>query len=376
LNPTLVIYDELAQARARDLYDALDSSMGARTEPLFVIISTQSHDPEHLLSKLIDDGIQHNDPTIVAHLYETPDDADTWDEASWYASNPALGVFRTLEDLRALAAKAKRMPGSEPAFRNLYLNQRVDASEPLIPRVEWEGCYSDEVLQPGAAVYLGLDLSATTDLCALALVTDGPESRVKLWCWKPKDLLDLHEARDRVPYREWADRGYIEAVPGKTVDYGYVARRIAQICADYHVLGMAYDRWRVDILLREFANVGLAAYKDGADAAPEGGLRLLPWGQGFADMGGAVDALEQAVLERKLKHDGNPVLTWCVSNAKAVSDPTGNRKLDKSKSRFRIDGIVAATMAIGFKAREWKTEEPPSVYDGMTVDQIKEQLVL
>ena len=123
-NPTVVIYDELAQARNRDLYDALDSSMGARLEPLIIVISTQSNDPQHILSQLIDDGLSGNDPTTVCHLYEIPEDADVFDERNWKLANPALGDFRSLEEMRTAAKRAKRMPSFEAAFRNLYCNQR------------------------------------------------------------------------------------------------------------------------------------------------------------------------------------------------------------------------------------------------------------
>ena len=132
LNPSVVIYDELAQAKNRALYDVLDTAMGAREEPLFVTISTQSNDPQHILSQLIDDGQRADDPSTVTHLYAVPDDVeDIFDEAEWLKANPALGDFRSLEDMRAQASRAARMPSFEAAFRNLYLNQRVDAQSPL-----------------------------------------------------------------------------------------------------------------------------------------------------------------------------------------------------------------------------------------------------
>jgi len=376
LNPTFVVYDELAQAKKRDLYDALDSSMGARLESLFAIISTQSHDPEHLLSKLIDDGLRADDPTLVCHLYETPEDADVWDERTWKASNPALGHFRLLSDLRSMAAKAKRMPANEPAFRNLFLNQRVDARAPLISRAEWTACRTEDSLRLGEEIYLGLDLSATTDLCSLAAISATDGDRTALWNWKPADLLDEHEARDRVPYRAWVAEGYIDAPPGRSIDYGYVAQRIGELAGDYQVVGLAYDRWRIENLLREFNSLGIDAWIDGKDAELAGGIRLVPFGQGFRDMAPAIDALEVAVLERHLQHDGHPVLTWAISNAQAISDPAGNRKLDKSRSRFRIDPVVALVMAKGLKARDLAEGPQPSAYEGMDADQIVARMAL
>jgi phage terminase large subunit-like protein len=102
---------------------------------------------------------------------------------------------------------------------------------------------------------------------------------------------------------------------------------------------------------------------DGKDNEIAGALRFVPWGQGFKDMAPAIDAIETAVIERHLKHNGNPVLTWCISNAMAITDPAGNRKLDKSKSRFRIDGAQALAMAKGLKSRDAFEEKGPSVYE-------------
>jgi phage terminase large subunit-like protein len=357
-NPTVVIYDELAQARNRDLYDVLDTSMGARAEPLFVTISTQSNDPEHILSKLIDDGIDSQDETTVCHLYEAPEDCDLLDEKAWRAANPALGDFRSYEDLAVLARKAKRMPAEEPKFRNLYLNQRVSPSATLIAKADWIACQGDAQWEDGEEVYLALDLSAKTDLTALVGVSAKDGSRVQAWFWKPADMLDDHERRDRVPYRLWS-ADYIEAVEGRSIHPRAVAQRIAEIYAKFTVLGLAYDRWGIDNLLREFDGVGLQAHKDGEEGD---GLRLIPWGQGFKDMSPAIDALETAVLHGELIHPGNPVLTWNVANAIATMDPAGGRKLDKAKARFRIDGAVALAMAEGLKARE-RTGEDPAMDD-------------
>jgi phage terminase large subunit-like protein len=359
-NPSFVIYDELAQAKKRDLYDALDTSMGAREEPLFATISTQSNDPNHILSLLIDDGITKQDPSTVVHLYAVEENVeDIFDESKWYAANPALGDFRSLEDMRVMAARAKRMPSFEATFRNLYLNQRINAESPLVPRAEWVGCQDNSTtLEDGEDVYLALDLSATTDLTAAVAVSATDGDRIKSWFWKPQDTLKEHEDRDRVPYTLWEKQGIINAVPGRSVHYGFIAQELAEMCSKYHVLGVAYDRWRINDLLREIGNIGIETWVDGRDTEIPGALKLVPWGQGFKDMAPAIDALEISILERRLKHDGNPCLTWNMSNALVLKDPSGNRKLDKSKARFRIDGAVAAAMVIGLKGRDVPVEDP------------------
>ena len=359
LNPTVVIYDELAQAKARELYDVLDTSMGAREEPLFITISTQSNDPEHILSKLIDDGLVGEDPTTVCHLYAAPEECDLLDETAWAAANPALGDFRSFDDLRVLAHKAKRLPAEEPKFRNLFLNQRVSPASTIIAKSDWLAAKGRVDWDEGEPIWLALDLSAKTDLTALVGVSDEDGDRIKAWFWKPEDLIAEHERRDRVRYAQWVADGWIEAIPGRTIHPAVVAMRLAEICSEYTVLGLAYDRWGIDHLLREFDGVGLEASK----AGDGDGLQLHPWGQGYKDMTPAIDALETAVLSGSLVHPGNPVLTWNIANAVATMDPAGGRKLDKSKSRFRIDGAVSLAMALGLKTRERKEEAPVDLGD-------------
>lgn len=368
-NPTVIIFDELAQAKNRDLYDVLDTSFGARAEPLFVVISTQSNDPQHILSQLIDDGLSGLDPTIVCHLYAVPDEIDDdrifRDPKVWKLANPALADFRSLDDMAAAAAKAKRMPAEEPKFRNLFLNQRVAPTASLISRAEWMACAGAAEIEDGAEIYLALDLSSTTDLTALGAVTAKDPAKVRSWFWKPEELVAEHSKRDfgsgNRRYEEWAEAGFLELCPGRSIDHLVVARRIAELYSRFKVLGLAYDRWRIQDLLRRFDEVGLEAHEDKGEGTGSG-LRLVPWGQGFRDMAPAIDALELAVVERTLEHPSSPLLNWNFANAIAIADPAGNRKIDKSKAKFRIDGAVAVAMAIGLRARDRQKEAKPPSY--------------
>jgi len=371
LNPTVWIYDELAQSKNRDLYDALDTAGGAREESLSIIISTQSHDPQHILSQLIDDAISGRDATTVCHLYAVPQDvADIYDEKIWKQANPALGDFRIMSDMRIVAKRAQRMPSFEAAFRNLYLNQRVRSESPLIPRAEWDACRGNAVIEPGAGIYLGLDLSGKIDLTALVGVSDGDIDIVRPWFWKPDAVIEEHERRDRVPYWAWKQAGHIETTPGRAVNYDFIVGKLAVIVREYNVLGMAYDRWSIDDLLNAMNRMGFDAYVDGKDDPRAGAVRLVPWGQGFKDMAPAIDAMEVSVLDRRLVHPGNPCLNWNMLNAMGINDPAGNRKIDKSKARFRIDGAVALAMAIGLKSRDMKGQPVPSPYAGLTKEEM------
>lgn len=362
LNPSFAIYDELAQSKTQDLFDVLDTSFGAREEPLMAIISTQSNDPTHILSQLIDEGLRDDDDTTVCHLFAVPDDTlDIFEEKVWYLANPALGVFKGLEYMRAQADKARRMPSFENAFRNLELNQRVNPISSLISRQDWSACQQDVALVPGEDVYAGLDLSSTTDLTAFILGSaKAGETRVKPFFWKPEGLVEEHEKRDGVPYRKWAEQGHLFLCPGRAIDLEFVATKIAELSEQYKILGMAYDRWRMMSLLKEFDRISFAAYKEGD---PENGIKLVPWGQGYVDMAPSVDALERQVMDYTLKHDGHPVLTWNMANAVVTTSPAGDRKLDKSAARFRIDGSVALAMMLGLKARDLVEDTGPSFWE-------------
>jgi phage terminase large subunit-like protein len=351
LLPTVVIYDELAQAKSRTLYDVFDTSFGAAAEPLFITISTQSNDPEHILSKLIDDGLSKTDPSILCHLYAADEECELDDEKQWRQANPALGAFRDREDLATAIRKAIRLPAEEPKVRNLFLNQRVSPSSPLLSRVEWLECVGEVSFAERESVYLALDLSSVLDLSALVMVSVDEPCRVQPFFWKPEQLLREHSRRDfgagDTRYATWAETGLLLRSPGRSIDPSVIALKIAELSERYKVLGLAYDRWRINDLLREFDGVGLRAFKEGEKGD---GLRLVPWGQGFKDMAPAIDALELAIFEHTLVHANHPILNWNISNAVATMDAAGNRKLDKDKARFRIDGAVALAMAMGLRA--------------------------
>lgn len=350
LSPSFVICDELAQWKNRELYDNLVTGTGARAEPLVVVIGTQAKDDQHLMSELVDYGQkvidgEVDDPTFSATIYRAPEDADPWALETWEACNPALGDFRSLEEMETFAEQAQRIPAREAVFRNLYLNQRVDSEVRFIAAADWQRCAGeiDPVSLYGKPCYVGLDLSSTRDLtAAVAFFPDGGE--VVPFFFVPGDNMREREDTDRVPYVTWQKEGLLTATRGRAVDKKAVAQRLAQLCADYDVKAVAYDRWRMEDLKRILDDEGI-------------NLPLVGFGQGFQSMSPALDAMETLVLDGKLNHGGHPVLTWNCSNCVVDTDPAGNRKLSKKRSREKIDGMVALIMAIGVWSSEQKQEE-------------------
>lgn len=338
LSPVLAILDEVGQVRGpqSDFIDAITTSQGAHDAPLLLAISTQAPNDADLLSIWLDDAKNSKDKRIVCHLYEAPKDCDLQDKEAWKAANPALGKFRSLKDVKEQAERAQRMPSSEPTFRNLVLNQRVEMSAPFISRGVWilNSQEPDPAVFYEEPVYVGLDLSAKTDLTAMVMAAYRDKWHVKAYFWTPQKGLRDRAKRDRAPYDVWASEGHIRAIPGASVDYEAVAKEMGDILSDCDVRMVAFDRWRFDLLKKELDEMGLA-------------LPLQPFGQGFKDMAPALDRLEEILLNDQMAHGANQVLTMCMANARVEQDAAGNRKLNKAKATGRIDGAVALAMAIG-----------------------------
>lgn len=356
LGPSFWAGDEVAQWRGvqgRALLDALSTGGGARSEPLGIVISTQSHDPNHPMSELVrygrgvlDGSIV--DPSFAAAIFEAEEGDDPWDEAVWYKANPGLGDFRSLDEMRVAAAQAKAVPSKQPAFENLYLNRPVSPTARFISAKDWKACRAEigPMGLAGARCILGIDLSSTTDLTAAAAFFPSTGD-LKVWFWMPAENVAEAERRDQAPYGQWIKEGLIVATGGRAVDKRAVALALGKMVVDYDVQFAAADRWRLDELERILGEEGIK-------------LRLEPFGQGWRDMSPAVEAFETAVLRGELRQPGHPVLDFNLASAVTVSDGTGARKLVKDRSTGRIDGLVAAVMAVGAAART--APKPKSVY--------------
>lgn len=356
LSPIFTVHDELGQVRGprSELYDALETASGAHDRPLSIIISTQSPDAADLLSMLIDDAKSGADQETKLFLYAAPEEADPFDEATIMLANPAYGDFLNKDEVLRQAETAKRMPSAEASFRNLILNQRIEAHNPFVSRSVWDSCGGaiDSGVFERNESFMGLDLSARSDLTALVQIAredDRWHVRPVFFC--PMDGLIERSARDRAPYDVWYRKGQLVATPGKSVGYDSVADTLVHLCDTGNVIGVAYDRWRMDILKTELAKMGAE-------------LPLVDYGQGFRDMSPALDELEEELVQGRVRHGDHPILRWCASNAVVQTDPAGNRKLNKARSTGRIDGMVALAMAMGIahKVQESQIIDLPQGY--------------
>jgi len=367
LGPALLIFDELAQFGAdREFYDTLIQGRGAHEEPLLWIISTQAADDLAVLSQEIDYAKKHaaTDPTVKLFFFTTPPEADLLDKEAWKLSNPALGDFLSIKDMEEAARTADAMPSAESGFRNLRLNQRIAATARFMSPTLWKrngGKPNIDALINGR-ITAGLDLSSKNDLSALVLDAfyEG-EHHIFPYFWTPLEGLDKRTKADRAPYQLWVDQGYIEGVPGKTINYDYIAEKVADLHGKYTISELRFDRWRIDDFIRSLESTGCVTYIKDKDLVPleKNPLCLVPHGQGYKDMNPAIESVEDIFTDERGLHNNNPVLTMCAANTVVENDPANNRKFAKHKSIGRIDGVVALAMALNGADMKVKDEEQP-----------------
>lgn len=345
LSPVFTVHDELGQVKGprSELYEALETASAAQESPLSIVISTQAPTDADLLSLLIDDALTGADPLQKVWLYSAPLDADPFSEEAIRAANPAFDEFMNQDEVLQQAAAAKRLPSREASYRNLILNQRVEAHNPFITRAIWQENGAEQAELSGP-VYGGLDLSSVADLTALVLAgrRDGAWD-VRPTFWLPSDGLAEKSRADRVPYDVWARDGELLTTPGAAIQYEFIAEHLRGVFDRHDVQAIAFDRWGMKYLKPWLEKAGFT--EDELE-------RFVEFGQGFASMSPALRELEALLLGRQIRHGNHPVLTMCAANAVTTSDPAGNRKLDKHKASGRIDGMVALAMAVGVMPHE------------------------
>lgn len=348
LSMSLAILDEVGQVRGPvdPFIEAIETAQGAHENPLLIAISTQAATDGDLFSIWLDDAANADDPRIVSHLYSAPKDCEIMDRSAWRKANPAIGKFRSMTDLEDFAVQADRLPAKANSFRWLYLNQRIEAQSPFLSRAEWEQNAAKPDILPGDTCFAGLDLSQSRDLTALVLVFPKDDKfHIVPYLWLPADGLRDRAREAKIPWDLWAKDGHLLTIPGPVIVPEVIAQTVAEIAEKYDLVHLAYDRWRINDFQRELDKIGAV-------------VPMKSFGQGFKDMAPAVDKIEQLVAEKKLCHGSHPVLNMCAAGAVVQSDPAGNRKLNKSKSYSKIDGLVALAMALGAMSQE---ETQPSV---------------
>lgn len=343
--PWLVFHDELGSVESAndDLYDAL-SSGATLARCLELNVSTQAADDDALFSQLLDKGLSGDDPSIVSHLHAADLDDDPMDPATWQKANPGLGISISEDSFEKIARKAEGMPARMAAFERYNLNKRIHAGDIWIGADQWRACAgttSREWLRSNPC-WAGLDLASRNDLVALVVLAGDPEDRLEIhpYFWSPSEKL-LERSVGNLNLAQWAADGHIRTMEGAALNYGQLAIEVDQILAPLDLRLCLADRWRLDQLREALPTDSELAFDRGED---EWNV-LRGCGQGYRDMGPAVEAAEELVRNRIAVHPDNPAMNANIFGARVTRDPTNAAKIDKKKSTMKCDGAVAFAMA-------------------------------
>ena len=354
-----LVFDEIHTQPNRQLYDVLTKgSSDARQNPLHFIITTAGTDRHSIAYELHTKAVdilegRRVDPTFYPVVCGLKDDEDWEDEANWYKVNPSLGYTVDIERLRDAYREAKQNPADEVTFKWLRLNMWVSSTVAWIPdAIFMKG--NEEIDLPaleGRDCYGGLDLSSTGDITALVLMfppRDEDEKYILLpFFWVPEETIPQRVKAASVPYDIWEKQGYLLSTEGNVIHYDFIEKFINDLAEKYHIVEIAVDRWNATQMIQNLEGDGFT---------------MVPFGQGFASMSGPTKDFYRLLMEGQIIHGGHPVLRWMAGNVVVDTDPAGNIKVTKAKSKEKIDGIVAAIMALDRCIRN-QTEPQGSVYD-------------
>lgn len=353
-----LVFDEIHTQPNRQLYDVLTKgSSDARQNPLHFIITTAGNDRHSIAYELHTKAVdilegRRVDPTFYPVVYGLKDDEDWEDEANWYKVNPSLGYTVDIERLRDAYREAKQNPADEITFKWLRCNMWVSSTVAWIPDAIYmrgnEPIDMDALA--GRDCYAGLDLSSTGDITALVLIfppRDEEEKYVLLpYFWIPEETIPRRVKANSVPYDIWEKQGYIMSTEGNVIHYDFIEKFIMDLSEKYHILEIAVDRWNATQMIQNLEGEGFT---------------IVPFGQGFSSMSAPTKEFYRLLMEGRIIHGGNPVLRWMAGNVVIDTDPAGNIKVTKAKSKEKIDGIVAAIMALDRCIRQ--EGQSGSVYD-------------
>ena len=353
-----LVFDEIHTQPNRQLYDVLTKgSSDARQNPLHFIITTAGNDRHSIAYELHTKAVdilegRRVDPTFYPVVYGLKDDEDWEDEANWYKVNPSLGYTVDIEGLRDAYREAKQNPADEITFKWLRCNMWVSSTVAWIPDAIYmrgnEPIDMDALA--GRDCYAGLDLSSTGDITALVLIfppRDEEEKYVLLpYFWIPEETIPRRVKANSVPYDIWEKQGYIMSTEGNVIHYDFIEKFIMDLSEKYHILEIAVDRWNATQMIQNLEGEGFT---------------IVPFGQGFSSMSAPTKEFYRLLMEGRIIHGGNPVLRWMAGNVVIDTDPAGNIKVTKAKSKEKIDGIVAAIMALDRCIRQ--EGQSGSVYD-------------
>lgn len=356
VNSSCTIFDELHRQATPAMWRIFRYAGIARAQPLLLSITTAGSDresvcyQEHDYSERVNTGVIE-DIEHLGVIYGASAEDDFRDPAVWKRANPSFGVTLRAEDFACNVQEVQDKPTELNEFLRLRLNIWTQAHGRFLARHKWDACGGS--IPPlsslrGRPCFAGLDLSSVTDLSSLCLIfPDEDVGFYAFWLfWAPEMGAAKRQEKERAPYLTWARQGFLTLTSGNVVDYDHVRYDILDVLEGFDLKKLYIDPYNATQLATQLA----------ASGVPVEYLR-----QGFLSLNAPCKELERLVLSERLRHGDNPIATWCCDNCEAETDPAGNVKISKKKSREKIDGIAALVNALAGVVSEPAEEE--SVYE-------------
>ena len=347
-----VIVDEYHAHRTDEVYDVMQTSMGARQQPLMVIITTAGLDTSvpcfvyrKTMTQVLDGTLEADRNFAIIYTLDNLEEVD--DPSTWVKANPCYGISLSEEWLVDQYEKMKREPSKIANIMTKSFNVWMDAPTVWIPDAAWSGIESVVPMEQlsGQKCVGALDLAAVNDYCALCLKFNINGRHQFLWrFYIPEDKYRnrAEMQRENANIDEWVRKGYIVVTPGNVTDYDYIIRDIAELGEQYEITAMAYDPWNSSSIVPKLVELG---------------VNMQPFTQTISNYAMPTKEFERIVGLGIVDHYDNPVARWMLSNVVIREDVNGNRRPDKKKSSEKIDGIVAAIMALGQSMSDKVTEQ-------------------
>ncbi|MGE4417566.1 MAG: terminase large subunit [Marinobacterium sp.] len=347
LNSHHVIIDELHAIKDRNLYDVMKQSTQARTQPLITIISTAGYVREGIFDELYDYACKVLDGTLqderfLAFIYELDSKEEWLDYRMWEKANPGLGTIKSYEQLADNVERARKNPSFLPTVLTKDFNVRETVSSAWLSFAEAnnEEVFDLEELR-GCYAVGGVDLSATTDLTAAALLVMRPGSE-KIYAvvqsFMPADLVEERAKEDMVPYDIWVQRGLITPSRGNRVDYRDVTDWFLLMRERYGIYPywVGYDSWNSPAWVEDMeTRMGFERNKT-----------LIPVTMGAKTLSTPMKLLRADLGAKRINYNNNPVLKWALTNLEVETDKNENIRPVKGRNkRQRIDPAVALIIA-------------------------------
>lgn len=360
-NPHCGIIDEYHAHKTTEMYDIIVSGMGMRRQPLIFIITTAGFDvtspcyDEYRYCKKVLEGEYENDEYFI-YIAEMDEDDDINDENNWIKCNPLLAKTKEGRDyLRQELKIAQDQPSKRRGVITKNFNKWLDQKdEGYMKMSKWRSCGAtkDNPFPDlrGKKCYVGLDLSKKIDLTSVSFEFPLDDGRyaVKSHSFIPEETLQEKMQTDSVDYDLWVKQGWITKTKGARVDYRKVQKYIIDEAKknNWEIVEICYDNWSAGLISQEME---------------EKGYTMVEISQTFKELSEPTKNFRELVYDKLIIHDNNPVLDWAFKNAVEAMDANENIKLDKKKSKERIDPAVSTIIA---HVRAWDPEkEKGSVYD-------------